>query len=1054
MPRTIPTPSLKDPSLPSNAISLNSTDSPPPPPVFTPPLQDGQTSSNETSLLDEDGFSQTQYGISTQEFEELSRDPSFDEPVINTNGVASETVRKFLDELLTFGPLKKPHRSETTAQNIPFRYLYECHRLASRASLPVGQFYQEILRRCTTEEPKYDLFWEAAKSICLQSGLSRLAASEKTSVAAWDCARDDFRSSDQRSVVLSGVLDWSEPTQRGIFTCRLSPLRFEKSCRFERRFGSDRFMYLTIPQMSTVPRDSRDFSSNSKDLQSAVARWLSRETHYIASRHWRAFYMEPVKKKLPPSFKVCLFAVSGDDFMPAAWQSGRLGGQLCGSRTPLSVTSFIDWCMPIHSNIESKDKKYFQRSALGLSRTYPTVILDQEEFVYLPENPLWRRTMNDGCARMSRTLANDISEILGLSDTPSVFQGRISGAKGLWMVEDDPKLYLDARERRDYWLEVSDSQLKTKPHPMDRKADIEHRTFEVLKWTGIPKVASMNAQLMGILHHGGVPREQLEMHLRANTHEYYEDLLKAMDDPCALRLWMHRNEKVSHEREMDMLGALPRDCAEQVNFLLEKGFTAKDNGHIVSRLRSFLTIYLDQYIERLRIKIDMSTSVWCVPDPYGVLRPGEIHLGFSQPWKGPNGRPITTIHDLECIVYRSPGYLPSDAQRVQGVFRPELQHLLDVVVFSTTGRIPLAHKLSGGDYDGDTCWVCFDQNVVRSFTNTPLPQLPPAESLEIVNKSRPLTDFFRPEVAGATETDDFLGESFSFNLASPMLGHCANEHEKLAYHSLKGHADPGAIKLAALAGYLVDAPKQGYFLGEKAWYKLRNKISGAKQLQDPAYKKGAAKANPKSIVDYLKLTVATDEKTRILEEFSKAWPDRRNYDRQLTMPFQNAKEKFKASGDKAGLRILDKLMADVLALENTWRPQLKKNKKGAFNDAIAAMHAEVQSIEPSPEPNHDIYKRFLEEKEVEFNSWSQLRAACLYYRWSEGFGPFYAVGKDLARIKANATGSTQLMVTYMHRIMKPDVKLVARMAERAAEEELEDEEEPRVRLDASVVGEA
>ena len=32
----------------------------------------------------------------------------------------------------------------------------------------------------------------------------------------------------------------------------------------------------------------------------------------------------------------------------------------------------------------------------------------------------------------------------------------------------------------------------------------------------------------------------------------------------------------------------------------------------------------------------------------------------------------------------------------------ELRHLVDVVVFPTTGSFPLAAKLQGGDYDGDT----------------------------------------------------------------------------------------------------------------------------------------------------------------------------------------------------------------------------------------------------------------------------------------------------------------------------------------------------------------
>lgn len=39
--------------------------------------------------------------------------------------------------------------------------------------------------------------------------------------------------------------------------------------------------------------------------------------------------------------------------------------------------------------------------------------------------------------------------------------------------------------------------------------------------------------------------------------------------------------------------------------------------------------------------------------------------------------------------------------QVKTVFKLELGHLKDVVVFPSRGCIPLASRLQGGDYDGD-----------------------------------------------------------------------------------------------------------------------------------------------------------------------------------------------------------------------------------------------------------------------------------------------------------------------------------------------------------------
>ncbi|KAK8093292.1 uncharacterized protein PG998_014693 [Apiospora kogelbergensis] len=56
---------------------------------------------------------------------------------------------------------------------------------------------------------------------------------------------------------------------------------------------------------------------------------------------------------------------------------------------------------------------------------------------------------------------------------------------------------------------------------------------------------------------------------------------------------------------------------------------------------------------------------------------------------------------------RCPAHLPSDVQKATAVFKKELRHLRDVVVFPTTGSEPLANILSGSDYDGDEAWKSY-----------------------------------------------------------------------------------------------------------------------------------------------------------------------------------------------------------------------------------------------------------------------------------------------------------------------------------------------------------
>ena len=404
--------------------SFKSTNSPPPPRIFSPSPQDGQTSSNDTSILSLDEAPSTQYGLGTQEFNEIYQEPSFTESLHAAENENLDDTKRILQDLVNDGPCRKPSTSQSLPRRTPFRYRYECHRLAKKAFISPRHFFKAITVICKTEEPTFAAFWDAAKLICNNAAPdSQLLASDKSSQVAWDHALDNFTTlSHDKSVALSAVLDWAEASQKGVFNLTLKPLRLEKSCRFDRRFGGDRLLCVTIPDLSgsSMPQHMKP---KAKNIHSAVSHWLGRETHYIAGRYWRAYYVEPTKTKpnstASPTFRVYMFAVGGVDMSEATSQDRYLGGRRSDCRTKISLPDFIDWYMPIQANLGSSDTKLFQRFRLGLSRTWPTAVLDPEEFVLLKDNPDWNECMNDGCARMSRELANEVSRQLGLDDKPS-----------------------------------------------------------------------------------------------------------------------------------------------------------------------------------------------------------------------------------------------------------------------------------------------------------------------------------------------------------------------------------------------------------------------------------------------------------------------------------------------------------------------------------------------------------------------------------------------------------------------------------------------------------
>ena len=70
----------------------------------------------------------------------------------------------------------------------------------------------------------------------------------------------------------------------------------------------------------------------------------------------------------------------------------------------------------------------------------------------------------------------------------------------------------------------------------------------------------------------------------------------------------------------------------------------------------------------------------------------------------------------QLLVTRNPCLNPGDLRLLQGVDHPKLRHLYNVVVFSSEGERPTCNKMSGGDLDGDTYFICWDQHLVQSLS--------------------------------------------------------------------------------------------------------------------------------------------------------------------------------------------------------------------------------------------------------------------------------------------------------------------------------------------------
>ena len=153
--------------------------------------------------------------------------------------------------------------------------------------------------------------------------------------------------------------------------------------------------------------------------------------------------------------------------------------------------------------------------------------------------------------------------------------------------------------------------------------------------------------------------------------------------------------------------------------VVDAGFDPRISAYACSLLHRHVEQQTLSLTRDFRIPITQSMSAFIVPDSLGVLQPKEIFVAFSG--EGPidpiTGCPLSHLTG-PVLAFRSPCKLPSDIQRFTAVYRPELRHLTDCIVMSASAiacRQSPASFLAGGDYDGDTATIIFDQSLVQPF---------------------------------------------------------------------------------------------------------------------------------------------------------------------------------------------------------------------------------------------------------------------------------------------------------------------------------------------------
>ncbi|KAF3193074.1 hypothetical protein TWF225_010925 [Orbilia oligospora] len=809
----------------------------------------------------------------------------------------------------------------------------------------------------------------------------------------------------------AGALEVKKKQGSGYYVgIKLKPLTREVySHRFNREFGS-RFLKLSRPRRF---QGSFERLTLEAPLCDAIMRGVD-----ILGRHWEAIHASDISKTDKEadmeSSSVIMFAVSGDDIPTQA------------------VSQPIKWLISPSQNQKMYTAKYNARIKLGFSRT---VLVPLENVKIEEKKDLVSATecaMTDGCGTATFAVLKAIAEKMGLDYVPSYFQIRHGGRKGLILLD----------------VENSDSESLRITY---RKTQIKFQTrqdlnVEVVDYARPLKRGKITPQFLTILYNGGVPKETLGVLAKEEIEkDGIWELLERAGDPSFVKNF-YQSGALKKRRDKDgcfkYAGSMPASAEERIIQMVDAGFAVSECLALKNLISGCNKGRLDSWND-LKFTISESTSVKCAPDFKGVLGEGEVFLQFSLDGFVVNDRLLKFLSG-KVLVGRSPAYIASDIQSAIAVTNPEVLkaygNLVDCIVFPTVGEYSLASRLSGGDYDGDTVLVIWDQRVVGPFSSRPPPK-PTSVRNHFFKEST------EQDKVGCYLKDNEMDEDATIKailraeipkmLSDSNVGKCTLLHKKVSYYLGIDH--PLSIRLAELACLLLDAPKQGLTLETEPWGDIQNEVSLLlKGRAEPFYlRKGTTYSRFQHevqtfeevhVLDYIKGTILG-----IIEayeqNFKAKFPDIFT-DHDISDFFSEELEHYRMtardpSRSKDARKVSHEIYEELLSFTKhrleeivnecgrmyqgsdfkSFQPQSKADREldKANKEKLFAI---FQEIAPSTRSENPVLEDWGRSSGEPFGKWNLLKASALFRRCqgSKPMLPFIVACPQLCYLKASARG--------------------------------------------------
>lgn len=452
---------------------------------------------------------------------------------------------------------------------------------------------------------------------------------------------------------------------------------------------------------------------------------------------------------------------------------------------------------------------------------------------------------SDGIGKISLSFARQVAQKCGVKQTPSAFQIRYGGYKGVIAVDRNSFRKLSLRS----------SMLKF---------ESKNRMLNVTKCCeAMP--CYLNREIVTLLTTLGVEDSSFEALLLEHMH-----LLKSM-----------LTSRASALAVLDSIGMGENSVLAK---MLRHGYEPNAEPYLLMMLRAYLENQLSDLRGRCRVYVPKGRILVGCLDETGTLNYGQIFVritltkseleesGDQSFFHRLDDKTVVLVGKV--VVTKNPCLHPGDVRVLDAVYEVVLEekNLTDCLIFPQKGERPHPNECSGGDLDGDLYFVSWDKKIIPPQTVAPM-------------------DYTacRPRIMDHDVTIEEIQQFFVDYMINDTLGAISNAHLILADREPEKALSPKCLRLSSLHSMAVDFAKTGAPAEMPRILKPREYPDFMERWDRPTYKSQGP------LGKLYRITVAsTIPKSEITwsEEAARA-----AYDRELEVPgfeaFIDAAKRFK-----------------------------------------------------------------------------------------------------------------------------------------------------------------